>query len=173
MNGAAHSDTTSVLIECDLEERPETVWRALTTPEIVAEWLGPNTMAREPEGGFEVRLPPEEGGVVACEILEASPPECLSYAWRLSDPGLPGAVLDTVVTFTLTPSRLGGTHLRVVHSGLTLGLIARRNVVATMSSGRSLGELRPLRTFGRRGSQRTARMSPVHYGQVTQLHLAA
>ncbi len=149
-------DLSSVVVECDLDERPETVWRALTTPEIVAEWLGPNTLSRKGDQSFEVNLAPEEGGTVACEILEASPPERLSYAWRIGDPGEPGS-LDSVVTFTLAPNGRGGTHLRIVHSGLECA--GRQPSTLMLAAGRSLRDLRPHARPGghtRRGATRAA-----------------
>ena len=49
------ADKRSIAFECDLPEAPEKVWRALTTPEIVSEWLLPTDL--RPEAGHEIRLP--------------------------------------------------------------------------------------------------------------------
>ena len=40
-----------VVVECELDASPEKVWRALTVPELVAEWL---------------QVPHEADGVVGC-----------------------------------------------------------------------------------------------------------
>lgn len=48
------------------------------------------------------------------EVLEIEPPKRLRYSWR-SGPG--SSPLDTVVTWTLTPTPSGGTRLALEHSG--------------------------------------------------------
>jgi uncharacterized protein YndB with AHSA1/START domain len=51
---------------------------------------------------------------VSCQVLEIERHRKLSYAWRVgSDLGL-----DTVVSFTLTPTE-SGTRLSIVQSGFT------------------------------------------------------
>ncbi|MGY2052316.1 SRPBCC family protein [Methylobacterium sp. JK268] len=130
----AASDTDDhVTADCDLPAPPSTVWRALTVPEILAEWLAP--AARDPRPGAPLRLdlPAAEGGPVTCDLVEAVPHERLSYRWR-------DAEGDSVVTFRLTPLPEGGTHLRVVHRPLA----ARR-----AGPARPLAMLRPL---GRRAT---------------------
>ncbi|MBZ6076038.1 SRPBCC family protein [Microvirga puerhi] len=109
--------TRSITVECDLDEPPEKVWRALCTKEIVAEWLGPNTL--EPRAGtaFEVQAP-EAGGTVECKVLDASPGQRLSYSWRIHSPDQDVSPVDSVVTFEIAETHTGGTHLRVIHSGL-------------------------------------------------------
>jgi uncharacterized protein YndB with AHSA1/START domain len=86
----------AVITECDLPEPPEKVWKALTVPELLAAWL------------------PE---VVDCEILAAERGRLLCYRWRAAgqDRDAAGRVLDSVVTFELSGTETGGTHLRVDH----------------------------------------------------------
>ena len=86
----------SVVVECDLAEPPEKVWRALTEPELVAAWLLP-----------------AEPGRVDCRVIEARPHRLLRYAW--SD----GGDVDSVVTFELHRTATDGTRLRVVHTGFS------------------------------------------------------
>jgi uncharacterized protein YndB with AHSA1/START domain len=109
----------SVIAECDYDEPPEKVWRALTDPELVAAWLLPNNI--RPQQGARFTLKPErEGeGDIACEILAAEPPRLLSYSWREApaDREQPARRLESVVTFVLSETEDGGTHLRLVHSG--------------------------------------------------------
>jgi uncharacterized protein YndB with AHSA1/START domain len=77
----------AVVTECELPDAPEKVWRALTVPELLAAWL--------PDA-------------VDCEILASEPDRLLRYRWR-------GSEFDSVVTFELTGTATGGTHLRVDH----------------------------------------------------------
>ena len=58
-------------------------------------------------------------GVVQCEVLEVVPYERLAYSWKggSADNAKYGSVLDSVVTWTLTPSG-SGTRLKLVHAGV-------------------------------------------------------
>jgi len=111
--------TRSVVVECDYDEPPEKVWRALTDPKLVAAWLLPNDL--HPQQGARFRLKPEREGesTIACEVLAAEPPSLLRYSWRETVTERDGAErrLDSVVTFVLGETEAGGTHLRLVHSG--------------------------------------------------------
>ena len=112
----------ALVFECELTERPEKVWRALTVPGLVAEWLLPSPSLEEmrPETGcrFTLEAKPEDGGAIACEVLEAEPPRLLRYSWRGSRDDASGRTLDSVVTFVLNETVTGGTHLRIIHGGL-------------------------------------------------------
>jgi len=102
-----------IVLDYDLDEAPEKVWRALTRPELVAAWLGPNDIA--PEAGHRFTLEPTPDKAVDCEVLEADPERRLSYRWREADER--GGLAESTVTFEVTPTPLGGSHLRLVHSG--------------------------------------------------------
>lgn len=173
MNDAAPpSGPPPLVFECDLDERPETVWRALTTPEIVAEWLGSNTMPPGSNGSFKVWLAPSDGGVVACEILEASPPNRLSYAWRVEAPMAPEG-LDSVVTFTLTRNGEGGTHLQIVHRGIEHGAAVHQPATVMLAGKRCLGDLRPNVRGGSPARRGVAHTAPVRARPLTSLRRAA
>ena len=108
----ARSQTETLSFEFDLEHGPEKVWRALTDPVLLAEWLLPVAgLKLDPGAAFTLQAPPQPGwdGIVDCRVLEIEPPRKLSYAWVVGD-------LDTVVTFTLTPTA-SGTRLSLVQSG--------------------------------------------------------
>jgi uncharacterized protein YndB with AHSA1/START domain len=108
----AGSQTESILFEFDLRHSPEKVWRALTDPVLLAEWLLPVVgLKLEPGVAFTFKTQPYPGwdGTVNCRMLEIEPQRKLSYTW-----GVP--FLDTVVTFTLTPTA-SGTRLSLVQSG--------------------------------------------------------
>jgi len=98
----------------DLRHPAEKVWRALTDPALLAEWLLPVAeLELVPGKAFTFRTQPHPGwdGIVHCRILASDPPRALSYTWRVGD-------MDTVVTFTLTPTA-SGTRLSLVQSGFT------------------------------------------------------
>ena len=104
----------SIAFEWDLHHSPEKVWRALTDPALLTEWLLPVVeLALEPGAGFTFKAPAQPGwdGVVSCRILEVEAPRKLSYAWVAGE-----GWLDTVVTFTLAPTP-SGTRLQLVQSG--------------------------------------------------------
>lgn len=106
--------TDSISFEFDLRHPPEKVWRALIDPALLAEWLLPVAgLALEPGAAFAFQAPPMPGwdGVVSCRILEIEAQRKLRYTWTVGD-----MELDTVVTFTLTPTA-SGTLLSLVQSG--------------------------------------------------------
>jgi uncharacterized protein YndB with AHSA1/START domain len=108
----AASQTGSLSFEFDLQHSPEKVWRALTDPVLLSEWLLPVVELRlEPGAAFTFKTQPQQGwdGIVSCRVLEIEAQRKLSYTW-----GVP--FLDTVVTFTLTPTA-SGTRLGLVQSG--------------------------------------------------------
>jgi uncharacterized protein YndB with AHSA1/START domain len=110
----APSQTEAISFEFDLHHSPQKVWRALTEPALLAEWLLPVLdLKLEPGAAFTFKTQPYPGwdGTVNCRLLEIEAHRKLSYAWVVGD-------LDTVVTFTLTPTA-SGTRLSLVHSGFT------------------------------------------------------
>jgi uncharacterized protein YndB with AHSA1/START domain len=100
------SDTPkdAVITECDLPDAPEKVWRALTVPELLARWL--------PDA-------------VGSEILAADPPRLLRYRWRTAEDDR-----DSYVTFELSGTESGGTHLRVDHRQTATVVVLRTPAVA-------------------------------------------
>jgi uncharacterized protein YndB with AHSA1/START domain len=107
------SQTESLSFEFDLHHGPEKVWRALVDPALLAEWLLP-VVAGElgPGSAFTFKTQPYPGwdGTVNCRVLEIEAQRKLSYTWVVGD------MLNTVVTFTLTPTA-SGTRLSLVQSG--------------------------------------------------------
>ena len=109
----ARGQTDAISFEFDLHHAPRKVWRALTDPVLLSEWLLPVVgLQLEPGAAFTLKRPPLPGwdGTVRCRFLEIEPQKKLSYTWVVDD------VIDTVVTFTLTPTPLG-TRLSLVQSG--------------------------------------------------------
>ena len=112
------ADTTApgqreaIAFQVDLHHPPEKVWRALTDPELLAEWLLPVVGFRlEPGAEFTFTTQPYPGwdGTVSCRMIEIEPQRKLSYTWSVP-------FLDTVVTFTLAPTD-AGTRLSIVQTG--------------------------------------------------------
>jgi uncharacterized protein YndB with AHSA1/START domain len=108
----APSQTESIAFEFDLQHSPQKVWRALTDPVLLTEWLLPVVEFKlETGAAFTFKTQPHPGwdGTVSCRVLEIEAHRKLSYAWAVP-------FLDTVVTFTLTPTA-SGTRLHLEQSG--------------------------------------------------------
>ena len=108
----APSQTDSLSFEFDLHHSPEKVWRALTDPVLLTEWLLPVIELKlEPGATFTFKTQPQPGwdGIVNCRFLEIEAQRKLSWRWVVGD-------IDTVATFTLTPTA-SGTRLSLVQSG--------------------------------------------------------
>jgi uncharacterized protein YndB with AHSA1/START domain len=100
------TEIRSVVVERELSHPPEKIWRALTQPQLIAEWLMTNDFKPIMDHRFNLRA---DWGAVDCQVLAIEPNRALSYSW-----GAYG--LESVVTWTLTPTP-GGTHLRMEQSG--------------------------------------------------------
>ena len=107
------SQTKSVVIEREFSHPPEKLWRALTQPHLMEEWLMKNDF--KPAVGHKFNLRGEWGGVLDCEVLTIEPNKTLSYTWDFKHDD-PAFGLKSVVTFTLTPTGKG-THLRMEQEG--------------------------------------------------------
>jgi len=128
-------DTQQIVVDEVFPHAPETIWRTLTTGELIARWLMVPTGFEPVEGTrftFQTKPAGAWDGVIRCEVLEAIPNKRLAYAWRSGDKGNVGygSPLDTVVTWTLNTVD-GGTRLRLVHSGF----VAPKNDSAFSSMG--------------------------------------
>jgi uncharacterized protein YndB with AHSA1/START domain len=112
----AKAETQSISLEYDLPHPPAKVWRALTEPELLAKWIMANDMRPLVGHSFTFKAQPTPwwDGIVHCEVLEIDLHKRLRYSWRSGPESSP---LDTVVTWTLTPTPSGGTRLALEHSG--------------------------------------------------------
>jgi uncharacterized protein YndB with AHSA1/START domain len=111
-------DTNTVVVETDIAAPPETVWRAFSEPDLAADWLAPGGMRTEPGERFTLD---EDGRKIDCEVLEVDPARRLRLGWRESDGGI-----ASEVSFVLTPTPAGGTHLQVVHGPVVVSLALAR-----------------------------------------------
>jgi uncharacterized protein YndB with AHSA1/START domain len=136
MNEAALKPHTQDIVVDDIfPHAPETIWKTLTTGELMGRWLMAPTGFEPVEGKrFTFQTTPAGAwdGVIHCQVLEAAPNERLVYRWKgghEENAGY-GSKLDTVVTWTLSRVE-NGARLRVVHSGFVLP----RNEIAFKNMG--------------------------------------
>jgi uncharacterized protein YndB with AHSA1/START domain len=110
----------TIVVDYDLPQSPEQVWRVLTEPALLAQWLMPNDLKPVVGHHFTFQAKPVPGwdGVVHCEVLEVDAPRRLRYSWCGGSKELEGFGhrLETVVSWTLT-SVGSGTRLHLEHAG--------------------------------------------------------
>lgn len=100
------TEIRSVIVEREIAFPPEKIWRALTQPHLIQEWLMKNDFKPVPDHRFKLSA---EWGSVDCRVLEIEPNRTLSYTWDAYG-------LESTVTWTLTPAG-SGTHLRMEQAG--------------------------------------------------------
>ena len=92
----------AVTFEYELDAPPAQVWRAVTIPEFVAQWLTPAPECATP-------------AAVSFRLLDEEPGQSVRYLWREEASPLP----ESLVTFRLHPNDAGGTTFRIVHELMT------------------------------------------------------
>jgi uncharacterized protein YndB with AHSA1/START domain len=100
------TETRSVIVERDIPFPAEKIWRALTQPHLIEEWLMKNDFKPVVDHRFSLSA---DWGSVDCQVLVVEPNKTLSYTWAAMG-------LGSVVTWTLTATATG-THLRMEQSG--------------------------------------------------------
>jgi uncharacterized protein YndB with AHSA1/START domain len=105
MNTVA-TEALSVVVERDMPHPPEKVWRALTQPHLIDEWLMKTDFKPAIDHRFTLRA---DWGTVDCQVTAIEPNKSLSYRWDALG-------IETIVTWTLTPTS-SGTHLRMEQVG--------------------------------------------------------
>jgi uncharacterized protein YndB with AHSA1/START domain len=100
------TETRSVVVEREISHPPEKIWRALTQPHLIEEWLMKNDFKPVVGHSFNLRA---DWGAVDCQVQTVEPNKTLSYTWAAYG-------LESVVIWTLTPAGTG-THLRMEQSG--------------------------------------------------------
>lgn len=126
MNDAiAQARSREIVVDEIFPHAPDTIWKTLTSGDLMGRWLGmaPTGFAPEVGNRFTYQTTPagEWDGTIRCEVLEVVPNERFVYSWKGGHDGNAGygSRLDTIVTFTLEPAD-GGTRLHLVHSGFVL-----------------------------------------------------
>lgn len=103
------TERRSVVVERDIAHPPEKIWRALTQPHLIGEWLMQSDF--KPEVGHDFKFS-EDWGAIDCKVTAVEPNRTLSYSWAAFG-------LESTVTWTLTATG-AGTHLRMEQAGFTL-----------------------------------------------------
>lgn len=111
----AAAETRSVVIEREIAFPPAKIWRALTQPWLIQEWLMANDFMAEVGRSFTLKAQPhgDWNGIIDCKVLAIEPERSLSYTW---DSGNGPLRVTSIVTWTLTPTDTG-THLRMEQAG--------------------------------------------------------
>jgi uncharacterized protein YndB with AHSA1/START domain len=103
-SSTASSTSPVVRLERRLKHSPSAVWKALTTPSLLAKWWVPGEVRAEVGHRFELDM--GKWGVQACEVLEVVAERRLVYTF----------ILKTKVTWELIPDG-DGTLLKMTHEG--------------------------------------------------------
>lgn len=103
---APATELRSVVVEREIAHPPEKIWRALTQPHLIQEWLMKGDF--KPVVGHDFKFT-ADWGFVDCRVVTVEPHKTLVYTW-----GAYG--LESIVTWTLTPTSTG-THLRMEQAG--------------------------------------------------------
>ncbi|MEU9144649.1 SRPBCC domain-containing protein [Streptomyces sp. NPDC048349] len=115
-------DLTTVRVDQFLPHPPAKVWRALTEPDLIAQWLMPSDFRLEVGHRYTMTSLPRPhtnySGTTAAEVLAYETGRMLSVRWTdasgASDPDANRA--DWTITWTLEPEGRG-TRLFLVHEG--------------------------------------------------------
>ena len=111
MNDAAlKPDTQDIVVDEVFPHAPETIWKTLTSGELIGRWMMAPTGFEPVEGKhftFQTRPAGAWDGIIHCQVLEVVPNKRLAYAWKGGHEGNVGygSQLDTVVTWTLSGGR--------------------------------------------------------------------
>jgi uncharacterized protein YndB with AHSA1/START domain len=102
----AAAETRTVVVEREIPYAPEKIWRALTQPHLIEEWLMKTDFEPVVDRKFNLT---GDWGAVDCQVLKIQPHTSLSYSWAAHG-------LESVVTWTLIPTS-NGTNLRMEQTG--------------------------------------------------------
>src|SRR5688572_14140869 len=96
------AEKRTAVVEREIAQPAEKIWRALTQPHLIEEWLMKSDFKPVEGHRFTLRNQPrpDVNVVIECEVLEVEPEKTLSYTWQAFG-------TETVVTFTLTPTSTG------------------------------------------------------------------
>ncbi len=147
----------SILASVEVAARPERVFRALASTEVVEWWVRPGVFdTREWTGDVRAGGRWRASGVgngrpyaLEGEFLEVDPPRTLAHTWH--SPGTPAA--PSAVTYALEPVE-GGTRITLRHSGLTSRGVCAGTCIGWETSFQRLAELLAVDLGAARPSER-------------------
>lgn len=119
MSTAPDDDLTVIRVDHYFPHPPAKVWRALTEPELLAEWQMPGAREFRLQVGHRYRMTSvprpstQFSGVVEVEVLDYDIERMLSVRWADASPDNP---VDWTITWTLEQEGRG-TRLFLVHEG--------------------------------------------------------
>jgi uncharacterized protein YndB with AHSA1/START domain len=120
MSSTDEDDPTSIRVDQFLPHPPGKVWRALTDPELIAQWLMPGDFRLEIGHRYTMRAQPVAAtgfsGAVQAEVLAFEVEKLLRIGWRDAAPVEGAAGVDWTITWTLHPEG-HGTRLFLLHEG--------------------------------------------------------
>lgn len=130
------ADSRTVEIDQFYPHPPQRVWRALTTPELMARWLmEPTGFAPVIGTRFSFRTQPMPAanfsGEIACEVIEVVDGERLTISWADAHTGEPAGWL---VSWTLHAEG-SGTRVILRHSGFDPDDDVQRRARTIMGNG--------------------------------------
>lgn len=106
----------SVALDITLRSPIQRVWHALTDPATLSKWMMFEAKDFRPVAGhkfqFRMEAGPDWSIVVDCEVLTVDEPHRLAYTWVVEAQGH-----SSVVTWTLSETEDGGTHLHMEQTG--------------------------------------------------------
>lgn len=105
-------EVLTVTVEREIPFPPEKIWRALTQPHLMEEWLMKTDF--KPAIGHQFTLT-GDWGALDCKVLEIDEHSTLAYTWDYNHED-PAYALKSTVTFTLVPTPTG-TLLRMEQVG--------------------------------------------------------
>lgn len=119
MSTAPDDDLTTIRVDQFLPHPPGKVWRALTEPELLAQWQMPGSGNFRLEVGHRYTMTSVPrpntnfSGTVDVQVLAFEPERMLRVRWVDADPANPA---DWTITWTLEQEGRG-TRLFLVHEG--------------------------------------------------------
>ncbi|MGW1885759.1 SRPBCC family protein [Streptomyces sp. NPDC001970] len=128
-------DLTTIRVDQFLAHPPAKVWRALTEPELIAQWLMPGDFRLEVGHRYTMTSVPRPGtgfsGTVEAEVKAFERERMLRVRWADADPG---SSVNWTITWTLEPEGRG-TRLFLVHEGFDPDDPAQRMAHKIMGGG--------------------------------------
>ena len=117
MTDAAQDPLEDIVDSIDIDAPIGTVWRALSEPESVRQWLG--CLQYDAKLGQVFYMQPDEArreqgdieGATHCEVLALEPNDRMEFSWYMPD------TPKTLVSIRLVENNPGTTTVLLTHSG--------------------------------------------------------